>query len=182
MVNPSARQYCLTWPKCSVSKDTALDFLKKLENASAAVVGQEHHEDGDLHLHAFIKFDTRARRETTAFDLDGHHANVQICKSVKNWMNYILKEDKKPAVWNYDVEAFLQKKAAFFSTKRAAECTTEELAEKLHPRDFNRVIQSIQMYKLLTEKVEKLSGPCGIWIFGRPGTGKSYGVREFALL
>jgi len=176
---PRIRQYAITYPQCRLTKEHAGELLKALPDVKHIVVAQEKHEDGNEHLHAYIHFETQKARPTEFFDLEGHHGNVQKCSEVKGWIQYLTKEDKQPWTFNFDVAACLKKKRATLSVARAATMSYDELRTKIRPQDLQRTIAGIQLDKLLTAKLEDLEKPCGIWIHGLPGIGKSFDVRRY---
>lgn len=178
--SPKFTKYSITYPQCKISKEKAGELLKLLEGAKAVVVAHESHSDGADHLHAYIEFKKRGRRQTEYFDIEGHHGNVQGCRNVKDWIRYITKEDKEPWEWNFDTKACKEKKNARLSVKRAAEMPYEELRTKVRPDQLQKTLAGIQLDKLLTAKIEDLDRPCGIWLSGPAGTGKSHDVREYS--
>jgi len=56
------------------------------------VIAQEKHEDGGLHIHAFIKVDKRVNFKNGIFDLPEHHGNYQVAKSWRAVQKYITKD------------------------------------------------------------------------------------------
>lgn len=50
-----AKGWFLTFPKCDVSPQAALEYLKEKHPIEEYVIAQEDHQDGTKHLHAFIK-------------------------------------------------------------------------------------------------------------------------------
>lgn len=176
---PRVRRYSLTYPKCPISKERAGEILKALPGAKHVVVAEEKHKDGEQHLHAYVHFDAQKTRPTELFDLEGLHGNVQACRSTKDWIRYITKEDPNPWQHNFDVSACLKKKKATFSVADAAKLSLEELAKVTRAEILQRTLQGIQLYKAMTADIEDLPEPCGIWVFGKPGVGKSRDVRVY---
>lgn len=181
---PALRQYALTYPRCELNKERAVEELRKLDGVESIVVAQEHHAESDeegaagLHLHAFLSFKNRTRRNTEFFDICGHHGNVKSCRNVKGWITYITKEDKHPACFNYDVEAALTGKATGLTASVAATMTTAQLVEAVHPRDLQRTLAGASLARMILSKPTDLTAPCGIWLQGRAGVGKSLGIRR----
>lgn len=172
-------QYSITYPQCPLGKAQAGELLQKLEGVVAIVVAEERHKDESPHLHVFLKFDGRKRRETTFFDIGGHHGNVQGCRNVKNWIRYITKEDKEPWVHNFDIEECLKKKRASNTLADLAGKPWSEVRTLIRADQAQRTLAGLQLDKLLTAKLEDLEKPCGIWIHGLPGIGKSFDVRRY---
>ncbi|AIF76264.1 Rep1 [Rhinolophus associated gemykibivirus 2] len=75
-------RYCLlTYPQCG--NLDAFDVVDHLSTLGAeCIVGREHHENGGVHLHAFVDFGRKFRsRNVRAFDVDGRHPNVEPTRS-----------------------------------------------------------------------------------------------------
>nr|AKP17213.1 AC1 [Dolichos yellow mosaic virus]CAI91273.1 replication associated protein [Dolichos yellow mosaic virus] len=98
----SARNIFLTYPKCSLSKEEALEQLCRIECPSDKLfirVAQEAHQDGTMHLHALVQFKGKAQfRNARHFDLTHPHStqifhgNVQGAKSSSDVKSYITKD------------------------------------------------------------------------------------------
>lgn len=178
---PALRKYSITYPKCDLNKEHAAEILKaNFTDIKAIVVAEEHHKDGDRHLHAYVEFKERRRRQTEAFDIEGHHGNVQGCRRTLDWIKYISKEDKEPFAEGIDLEAAKNKKASKLSVARASKLTYTELRKMVRPEMLQRTLAGLQLDKLLTAQVEDLEKPCGIWLCGPPGVGKSHDIRKYA--
>jgi len=104
----------LTYPRCSVPKEDCLSRLHSLFAASrihhpptAAVVSQETHEDGGLHLHVALKFaEAFETRLPSFFDfLTGQHGNYKPRTSWKGTLTYITKEDTDPCLSGITAES-----------------------------------------------------------------------------
>jgi len=54
-----AKGWFLTYPKCDVTPQAALEYLKEKHTITEYVIAQEQHQDGTNHLHAFIKTEKR---------------------------------------------------------------------------------------------------------------------------
>lgn len=107
----SAKQLALTYPQCPLDKGTAAAQLKVAlegKGVTQLVVAQEHHEDGNLHLHAYVsmadRYIARGKHQSlilTGTDLNSdqilnYYPNVQAVKNKLNWLKYLVKEDKSP--------------------------------------------------------------------------------------
>lgn len=180
MPTPQGKQYALTYPRCEVSKERAMEILRQMADVESVVVAQETHAEADaeggsgMHLHAYVKFTTQKRRSTESFEIDGHHGDVQICRNVRAWITYITKEDKEPACHNFDVEECLKKKRAVLTAAMAATMTAEEIGTQVRAELYRRVREGARLYRLETSKPLRTQDVRGIWVYGEKGAGKSH--------
>ncbi|AMO26183.1 putative replicase protein [Pepper yellow leaf curl virus PSSWS-14] len=97
-----AKNIFLTYPKCPIPKEEALELLKNIQCPSDKLfirVAQEKHSDGSLHLHVLIQFKGKAQfRNNRHFDLTHpntstqFHPNFQGAKSSSDVKSYIEKD------------------------------------------------------------------------------------------
>jgi len=65
----------LTYPHSGIiSKESLLETLKKF-NLESYIIAQEKHEDGDNHLHAYIKTAKKLTWKVDLFDHEYLHGN-----------------------------------------------------------------------------------------------------------
>nr|WKW49313.1 replication-associated protein [Tomato mottle leaf distortion virus] len=98
----NGKNYFLTYPRCSLTKEEALSQLHKLQtptNKKFIRVCREFHEDGEPHLHALIQFEGNFRcTNQRFFDLvsptrSAHfHPNIQKAKSASDVKAYVEKD------------------------------------------------------------------------------------------
>nr|AGH29897.1 replication-associated protein [Tomato mild mosaic virus]AGH29902.1 replication-associated protein [Tomato mild mosaic virus] len=98
----NAKNYFLTYPKCSLTKEEALSQLLALEIPSQKKfikVARELHDDGEPHLHVLIQFEGKFQcTNNRFFDLvsptrSAHfHPNVQGAKSSSDVKSYVDKD------------------------------------------------------------------------------------------
>ncbi|CAC69850.1 replication associated protein [Macroptilium yellow mosaic virus-[Cuba]] len=98
----SARNYFLTYPHCSLSKEEALSQLQNIStptNKKFIRICEELHEDGQPHLHVLIQFEGKfVCTNNRLFDLvspsrSAHfHPNVQGAKSSSDVKSYLDKD------------------------------------------------------------------------------------------
>jgi len=98
-----AKGWFLTFPKCPVPPQAALEYLREKHTIVEYVIAQEKHEDGTDHLHAFLKLDSRIRFGKNTFDLPDHHGNYQVAKSWKAVQRYVTKGGN--FITNLDLES-----------------------------------------------------------------------------
>ncbi|AAD10465.1 putative replicative protein [Sida golden mosaic Florida virus-USA] len=98
----SAKNYFLTYPKCSLSKEEALSQLKNLNTPVKKKyirVCREFHENGEPHLHMLVQFEGKYQcTNNRFFDLVSpsmstpFHPNIQGAKSSSDVKSYIEKD------------------------------------------------------------------------------------------
>lgn len=92
------RNLFLTYPQCSLDRQLIYDHLLKLqvgsESADKICVAKELHEDGNTHYHVFLSYPKRRNiTNQRIFDIGNFHPNVQSCRSVKNVLKYVTKDN-----------------------------------------------------------------------------------------
>ncbi|ADO40562.1 replicase [Bhendi yellow vein India virus [India:Phalaghat OY03:2005]] len=98
----NAKNYFLTYPKCSLTKEEALSQFLNLQtpvNKKFIRICRELHEDGNPHLHVLIQFEGKFQcRNNRFFDLTSptrsahFHPNIQGAKSAPDVKSYIDKD------------------------------------------------------------------------------------------
>ncbi|AFQ93639.1 replication associated protein [Dalechampia chlorotic mosaic virus] len=98
----NAKNYFLTYPRCSLTKEGALLQLQKLKtptNIKFIRVSRELHENGEPHLHVLIQFEGKYQcANERFFDLvsptrSAHfHPNIQGAKSASDVKTYVEKD------------------------------------------------------------------------------------------
>lgn len=80
------------------------------------IVGEEHHQDGGLHLHAVVEFECRKDVRSTYFDVEGEHPNIRVPPpgDSKTWLHnhwiYCMKEDESPQTYGDQPETIRKRK------------------------------------------------------------------------
>nr|WGU24589.1 rolling circle replication initiator protein [Beet curly top virus] len=97
-----AKNYFLTYPQCSISKEEALEQLLAIStpsNKKYIRISRELHENGEPHLHALIQFEGKVQiRNARYFDLQHRssskqfHCNIQGAKSSTDVKSYVAKD------------------------------------------------------------------------------------------
>lgn len=175
-----AKGWFLTYPRCSVSKEELMSFLKEMPRYDSCVVCQEKHEDGEFHLHAFMKFTTKVYWSPIKFDFTSngitYHGNYQVAKSFRAVERYIQKDGNFISD-NVNVEKFVTK----YKSSQMLKMPIHELFENdhLHFRYYKTLVEAQNLHILHSLKDFESVDVRGIWIYGPPGTGKSTYAREF---
>lgn len=88
-----AKNIFLTYPRTPHDVGPELHtFLLSFPNATSALLGLESHANGEPHVHALLQLSKRLDiRSDRIFDFQGHHPNVQGCRSIPATKRYIKK-------------------------------------------------------------------------------------------
>lgn len=150
-----AKGWFLTYPKCSLTKEDALEALKgKRKGLKQVLVSRELHEDGSPHLHCYLyydqKFDCTNER---FFDLGVFHPNVQVAKSLRAVQAYIKKDgDYIQEGMDYAAEiSAIQDHKAVLGKRLIAGEDLVDLAEE-YPQiifGFKKLYEDVQMFRSL---------------------------------
>lgn len=170
-----AKGWFLTYPQCSLEKETALRELETHGSIVEYVIAQEDHKDGAKHLHAFVKYERKVTLNPTKFDIGDYHGNYQVAKCWKAVERYCKKGGN--FISSINVDNARMKKA-----KRNAELAAMDVVEAvdtgaisfLQTKSF---IQCSELYKLNKQKMEDTE-KVNYWIYGSPGIGKSQWARR----
>jgi len=93
-----AKNFSLTYSniqqqEAEFSKEDLHEHLCQLRGVTWAEVSKELHQDGNTHFHALVVFNTRTNiRDVAFFDYQGVHPNIQGCRNLQAWRNYIRKD------------------------------------------------------------------------------------------
>ena len=105
-----SKGWFLTYPQCAVAKEDLLAALQAKVDVVEYVVASELHQDGNPHLHAFLKLDHRVNFKASMFDVAGYHGEYQVAKSWRAVQAYVKKDGDY--ITNIDLDAARAKKAA----------------------------------------------------------------------
>lgn len=110
----SAKGFFLTFPQCDLDKEIVRQrLIQRFEEPAIhwCLIGQEHHQDGNLHLHIALMFkDKRNFTSPNCFDfLTEQHGNYATMKYPLKAIAYCRKEDPNPLVIGVIPEASTKK-------------------------------------------------------------------------
>ena len=169
----------LTYPKCPLSKEEVLRLLQAQDNPVVQwVIATEKHQDGTLHVHAFIKYHSKVTFGAHRWDLIApdkiYHGNYQAARSWSAVSQYCQKGGDFIA--SFDTAAAAGKRAA--RNQHLLEGDLQELVTSgfLPLTQLKSVYMARNLFAQLTAPLTRPE-VCGIWIYGPPGIGKSHYVR-----
>lgn len=89
-----ARNFFLTYAQCPEDPNDLLLFI--LESFPSVIIARtcrENHSSGELHLHAYLRFEGKHDcRHAQEFDFKGHHPNISAARNPKKALNYCAKD------------------------------------------------------------------------------------------
>nr|QCI56048.1 Replication-associated protein [Tomato chino La Paz virus] len=110
----NSKNYFLTYPHCSLSKEETLEQLLRLStptNKKYIKIARELHEDGEYHLHVLIQFEGKFKTQNCRFfDLVSStrsthfHPNVQGAKSSTDVKSYVDKDGDTIEWGNFQID------------------------------------------------------------------------------
>jgi hypothetical protein len=108
-----SRSFFLTFPQCPASREQLAEALASKGKIEQGVIGQEAHASGDLHLHAYVKYDTKLHiRDPHYFDFLGYHGKYEPARNGFASVKYVTKHDKSPLeLGDMKVEDYLKQRA-----------------------------------------------------------------------
>lgn len=175
-IRDKKRNWFLTYPQTDLTMADLLDRLKAKAELSEYLIAQEHHSDGGLHLHAYIKFmddGIQLKDAPQFFSVGEKSGNYQPCRSCKSVIQYCSKDGDY--ISNFDIESYLSKK------RKLSVDTIQQKSARQALTDGDIGISSIKHYilarSILCEPYEH-DDVRGVWLYGPPGVGKSRYVRD----
>jgi len=112
-VSFSNKKAFLTYAQCELAPYLLLEGFQALFPDNIIIqycIGQERHQDGNLHLHALVEYsDKITSRLASLFDVDGFHPNIQKIKNASDWKNR-LRYCKKDGVFITNIKDALSKR------------------------------------------------------------------------
>lgn len=174
-----ARQWFLTYPQCPLEKELVLKLLEPL-GIKEYVIAEEKHQNGDPHLHCYIKLKNKVRFKPNYFDLvdlgTTYHGNYQSVRNYDDVVAYCTKEDNY--ISNVDVKARKEHRSKLLPedyNKDALDLLDEGKIGFMQLKNF---LKNQDVYRMLKNKRErppevKPEKKRHIWIHGESNCGKT---------
>jgi len=102
--------FFLTYSQSALARDTIIGWFSRQTRVKRFIVGQEHHQDGNLHWHVTIEYEVEKDvRAQSYFNIEGEHPNIVAWQSrnparqtydqwfLNHW-EYCKKEDPTPYI------------------------------------------------------------------------------------
>lgn len=178
----------LTYPKCDVDREVLSNFLSVNLNSDSHVVCQEHHKDQSLHLHALVHISsitTTIRKFMSSLVFNNHTADCRLLKGIDNIRraySYVTKEDNSALHVNFDKEKYLSNNKS--KRRNAKELLTSDPVQlvdndTISAFSYTNLVRAQAHYALVSAPIKNFNHVRGIWLHGKPGTGKSFYARSF---
>ncbi len=186
-----AKSYFLTYSDCELLHDTILTGLKSSFNHLGQelykyVVARELHEDGlRHHVHVYIELKKAIRKRVAAncFDQGGHHPNIQGVRSARRVIRYVVKDQNFITNDKKMVDEAIEKwgiSKKDLGAKLINGGNLEQIVVE-NPQlifGYSRLKTDVDAFRAAMEACKDLPKPCGLWLGGSSGIGKSYFARN----
>lgn len=180
------KSFFLTYPQCPIEPREILTYLSNLLNAkyksqvNEYIVAREKHADDNLHLHVYLHLAHPLDNSIPCrfLDYEDYHCNIQTTRSCKAVIKYCTKGEDYITNIQSKIDRYAEsgeKEREQIAKELMGGKPLHELVE-LKPKllfGYARLKVDIQSFLLDKAKVEDLQNPCGVWIAGPPGAGKT---------
>lgn len=167
----NCKQFFLTYPQCNINKEDLLEKMINKQFIEQYVISREKHEDGNFHLHAYIKYNYKLNiTNPDHFDIDGFHPNIQAVKDTRACIAYIKKDGDFIESVKLDMttpDGYSKRKKDFNEWKQDLEL--EKLEDIKYP---------ITLFENTIEKPDPSIKKRHYWFVGAPDLGKTYVLNE----
>lgn len=174
-------RFFFTFSQCDCTNEEILELLvQKFKiigvDVKDYIVCREHHEDGNLHLHAYVRLDHEVRASIygSHFDYKGFHPRFEVVRNPDGCKVYCQKEgDFITNLKNLSTVKSLTKEEIAKQLLAGEKLT--EVVKKAPKYLFGYARLKVDLSQYLIDSTERKhrDGPVGIWISGPAGCGKS---------
>lgn len=188
----ASKSVFLTYPKCKLSKESALRQLKNKKDPSYICVSHEKHEDDTDHLHALVQYSEKMVTYNANFydlvDSDAedesnaavtYHGNYQGARDALKVQEYIKKDKDfiEEGVLLGNKQSEVQARA--LNNKMLIDTPLNKLVDsgQLSLYNYQQIRVAKMLYTLDSLVVPEYMPKTCYWIYGDTGIGKSRWVR-----
>ena len=187
----SSKSCFLTYPRCSLSKERALELLKELQTYIYCCVSKEKHNDLNEtpHLHALVQYERKVDTTNSRhFDLSSpdtdhgcvFHGNYQGAKDSMDVRTYIQKSgdfiEEGTFFRNNQSPSQIRSAKNKILLKKPLNELVDDGTISLY--SYQQLSAAVAHYRLDSIKVNAYQPKTCYWICGKTGIGKSRWVRD----
>lgn len=180
--HPQARYWLGTIHSAHLTPSTVEDWAPPamLPNGCVWLRGQkERGEGGTLHIQLFAAFKNKVRLNTVKSTISNGHWEPSRSEAAED---YVWKEETAVEGTRFELGARAFKRNSAGDWGRIRDLAKRGQIDTLLEEEPEIAIKHYRTLKQISvdflECPANLSGPCGKWIYGPPGVGKSFWVRE----
>lgn len=159
----------LTYSQSKIPRSRLVQHWQRQPRLKRVIIGQEHHQDGNLHWHILVEWDHKIDcRSANHFDMDGEHPNIKTwdrATTYEQWIynhwKYCKKEDPTP--WSVGEPPTVNRKrkrdeVALEAFKVCQEMGVNEAMSFLQVNSpYEYLIRSDQMFRTLMRHRNQLT-------------------------
>ncbi|UYD39105.1 MAG: replication associated protein [Wigfec virus K19_598] len=180
----------LTYAQCSFDKEeykqwwTTVPPEGKGQDLVEYVIAEEEHQDGNPHMHVYLKFAQQVHtRDPRYFDYEGHHPHIKTCNKsagIEAIKKYCMKNGK---YIKSDSVVILGKREALMKDLLEEGLTKDFVRRNpmLMTMNFSSIKSWVEFAGAKKEEFKELSMPKKrhLWVYGPSNTGKSFWLRAY---
>ena len=162
----------MTYSQSQLPRDRITGWFARQPRLKRLVVGQEHHQDGNLHWHVLIEYEVEKDvRAGSYFNLEGEHPNIKVWtraggSTYDQWFlnhwNYCKKEDPSPYMVGEEPLADRKRKRDEISREAMEICRRSGVNDAMKFLEENASFEFLtkcdQMYRCMM-RIRNLSRP-----------------------
>lgn len=177
-VNARSRSFCVTINNPTEHPDTVEQWRAEAATASYAIEGAEVGESGTPHLQCYIHYSNARSLRSIISVISGAHvelargnaqSNIEYCSKDGTFTEYGTRPARTVSVGQMNQARWTEVKEA---AKRG---DMEAIPADIYVRHYG-ALKAIAKDHM--QPVADLDKPCGLWLTGESGAGKSFGVRQ----
>lgn len=199
----NAKTFFLTYPQCPIDELTFFNIMQgmiqqKNRNIKLAVCSSEYHNQTEgKHIHIYFELDKKIHIRDAAFfdviDDDSHvyHPNIQKPKNKVKIIKYVsgltkkkINDEKHVYEFNIDVKKYLYRKLKHMKyiyedlIQKKIKLTEAVKVEPPIIVQYTKMKKNLESYWADASILDFKSKRLCYWIYGPPGIGKSYSIRN----